>query len=166
MRSKPEGAQAESPPIRLRAYRPSELRVLHALDQLCFRPGISYSLGALGSFLRHPRSLALVAEAESGRVAGFVVAEFQYRRGEPVGHIITLDVHPGWRRWGIGTRLMCAAERRLEERGATAFHLEVAIDDPGAQRFYESLGYGCKGRIPGYYLGKLDALVMEKPLVS
>lgn len=164
MRSIPASAQAEGPPIRLRAWRPSELRILHALDQLCFRPGISYSLGALGSFMRHPRSVNVVAEAESGKIAGFVVAEIQHRRGGSAGHIITLDVHPGWRRMGIGSQLMRAAEQRLRERGAAEIHLEVAIDDPGAQQFYESLGYARTGRIPGYYLGRLDALVMEKPV--
>jgi ribosomal protein S18 acetylase RimI-like enzyme len=43
--------------------------------------------------------------------------------------------------------------------------LEVAVDNATAQSFYERHGFVRTGRIPGYYLGRIDALVMEKTLV-
>ncbi len=45
-----------------------------------------------------------------------------------------------------------------------ALILEVAVDNHGAQEFYAGHGFVRTGRIPGYYLDRIDALVMEKPL--
>jgi [ribosomal protein S18]-alanine N-acetyltransferase len=42
--------------------------------------------------------------------------------------------------------------------------LEVAVDNATAQSFYERHGFVRTGRIPGYYMGRIDALVMEKQL--
>jgi len=42
--------------------------------------------------------------------------------------------------------------------------LEVAVDNDAAQAFYQRHGFVRTGRIPGYYLGRIDALVMEKSL--
>jgi ribosomal protein S18 acetylase RimI-like enzyme len=44
--------------------------------------------------------------------------------------------------------------------------LEVAVDNSIAQEFYGRHGFVKTGRIPGYYLGRIDALVMEKTLSS
>lgn len=60
--------------------------------------------------------------------------------------------------------LMRALEEYLIQYGAQSCMLEVAVDDPGAQEFYSSLGYRATARLRGYYMGRLDALVMEKEL--
>jgi ribosomal protein S18 acetylase RimI-like enzyme len=61
--------------------------------------------------------------------------------------------------------LLEETERQLRAAGANAVALEVAVDNATAQSFYERHGFVRTGRIPGYYLGRIDALVMEKPLV-
>jgi ribosomal protein S18 acetylase RimI-like enzyme len=38
------------------------------------------------------------------------------------------------------------------------------VDNPDAQLFYRELGFVATGRIPGFYMGTLDALTMEMPL--
>jgi ribosomal-protein-alanine N-acetyltransferase len=52
---------------------------------------------------------------------------------------------------------MCAIE-------TAKVRLEVAIDNVDAQAFYRQLGFVKTGRIRGFYMGKLDALAMEKRL--
>lgn len=138
---------------------------LYALDQACFAPGISWSQAELQYFLRYPGNLAVVAE-EDGRIAGFAIAGTQRRRGTLVGRLITIDVDSSMRRRGVGHRLMQTLEEQLRARGAGAILLEVATDNLGAQEFYAQHGFARTGRIPGYYLGRIDALVMEKPLSS
>lgn len=138
---------------------------LYALDQACFAPGISWSQAELQYFLRYPGNLAVVAE-EDGRIAGFAIAGTQRRRGTLVGRLITIDVNNSMRRRGVGHRLMQTLEEQLRARGAGAILLEVATDNLGAQEFYAQHGFARTGRIPGYYLGRIDALVMEKPLSS
>jgi ribosomal protein S18 acetylase RimI-like enzyme len=98
------------------------------------------------------------------RIAGFCVIDWHLDRGRKLGHFITIDVAPELRRLGIGRTLMEAAEARFVELACTAITLEVAVDNHGAQTFYEGLGYAQTGRIRGYYADNTDALVMRKPL--
>jgi [ribosomal protein S18]-alanine N-acetyltransferase len=156
---------------RLRAVRPEDFEALYALDQTCFAPGIAWSKAELLYFLRHPHNFAVVAEGDQpgagGKepgIAGFAIAGTLRRRGSIVGRLITIDVRADARRQGLGHALMAAVEERLRAARAAAIILEVAVDNAPAQAFYERHGFARTGRIPGYYLGRIDALAMEKPL--
>jgi [ribosomal protein S18]-alanine N-acetyltransferase len=156
---------------RLRAVMPGDFPALHALDQACFPPGIAWSKAEMLYFLRHPNNFAVAAEtgwpAADGQppeIAGFAIAGTLRRRGERVGRLITIDVRAEFRRHRLGHALMASVEERLRAAGAAAIILEVAVDNAPAQAFYERHGFTRTGRIPGYYLGKIDALAMEKPL--
>lgn len=150
--------------VRLRPYQPADLESLHGLDQVCFRPGIAYSKSELRFFLSHPRCFCLVAETEDESIAGFTIAESFLRGGHRVGHIVTIDISQAMRRQRIGSALMAGAEAELSAWGAVSVRLEVAVDNPDAQGFYRKSGYVRTGRIPGYYLGTIDGLIMEKQL--
>lgn len=151
-------------PFSLRAVSPDDFPSLYALDQACFDPGIAWSKAELLYFLRYPGNIGILAEDESGRLAGFAIAGKQRRQGAIFGRLITIDVDSPVRRRGVGHVLLEEIERQLRAAGATAVLLEVAVDNATAQRFYERHGFIRTGRIPGYYLGRIDALVMEKQL--
>lgn len=146
--------------VRLRPAAREDVDVLLALDRACFRPGIAYSRAELRYFLFRPRSISIVAEDEDG-IAGFAIVELQLEKGLRVGHIITIDVAENQRRRGVGKLLLDALLGRCREAQAIRLRLEVAVDNDGAIAFYERLGFSRTGRIPGYYLGRLDALTME-----
>lgn len=148
----------------IREARAEDFGELYALDQACFAPGISWSKAELGYFLKYPKNFALVAEAEPGQIAGFAIAGTLRRQGALLGRLITLDVRPEMRRRRVGGALLRAAEERLRAHGATALVLEVAVDNASAQAFYQRHGFAETGRIRGYYLGRIDALTMEKEL--
>ena len=150
--------------LRVRANQPEDLAELFALDQACFAPGIAWSKAELGYFLKYPGNVGVIAEGADAEIAGFAIAGVQRRRGVVIGRLITIDVRTERRRQGIGQLLYGAIEERLRAAGAQAILLEVAVDNAPAQAFYERNGFARTGRIPGYYLGKIDALVMEKPL--
>jgi [ribosomal protein S18]-alanine N-acetyltransferase len=144
--------------------RPAEredMEALFALDRVCFRPGIAYSKAELKYFLFHRAGVSLVAADASG-IAGFAIAEMRMEHGEPIGHIVTIDVDPVRRRQGAGRLLMHVLMERCREAGAARIRLEVAVDNDGAIAFYKELGFAEAGRIRGYYMGRLDALVMER----
>lgn len=147
----------------MRAARAEDYATLYAIDQACFAPGIAWSKAELLFFLKHPRNFSVVGEDEAG-IAGFAIAGVQRSGGQLRGRLITIDVRSGQRRQGVGSALLGALEERLREQGATAVMLEVAVDNDTAQRFYQRHGFARTGRIPGYYLGRIDALVMEKTL--
>ena len=138
---------------------------MYALDQACFRPGIAYSFEAMHYFVHHPSNFSIIAESEIEQCAGFCIVELVRRRGLVYGRIITIDVQPALRRQGVGVILMQALEARLAELKATRCTLEVAVDDAGAQEFYATRGYRVTARLSNYYMGSLDALLMEKELI-
>jgi [ribosomal protein S18]-alanine N-acetyltransferase len=150
--------------LRIRATQPEDFAELFALDHACFAPGIAWSKAELGYFLKYPGNIGVIAEGAAAEIAGFAIAGVQRRHGAVIGRLITIDVRAERRRQGVGQLLYGAIEERVRAAGARAILLEVAVDNAPAQAFYERNGFARTGRIPGYYLGKIDALVMEKPL--
>jgi ribosomal protein S18 acetylase RimI-like enzyme len=148
----------------LRPVAQEDFPELFALDQTCFAPGIAWSKAELHYFLKYPGNIGVVAQDELRNIAGFAIAGKQHRSGDVVGRLITIDVDPGLRRQGVGHMLLDETERQLRAAGASAVLLEVAVDNATARSFYERHGFVRTGRIPGYYLGRIDALVMEKQL--
>jgi ribosomal-protein-alanine N-acetyltransferase len=149
--------------VRLRAFEAKDLPELLRLDARCFPPLISYSRAELQFFVRHPRSTTMIAESD-GHIAGFCVVDWKLESGRKIGHFITIDVAPEFRRNGLGRRLMETGEANLAAMGCVAITLEVAANNPGAQAFYERLGYHRTGWIPGYYADGTNGLVMRKAL--
>jgi [ribosomal protein S18]-alanine N-acetyltransferase len=146
-------------PFTIRPYLKADLARLHAIDQACFPPAIAYSLTELRFYLSGRKATGLVAEV-SHLIAGFAVGRTE-KNG--LAHVITLDVLPGARRQGIGRALMEGLHAEFSRRGATHVILEVSVDNPGARRFYEKLGYRFVEILPGYYNGETDACLMIRP---
>jgi len=147
----------------IREYRRSDFSRLWEIDQKCFPPGISYSQPELLFYMRRPRAFTLVAESpgEDSSVAGFIVAE-----AARVGHIITIDVLQEFRRNGLGSQLMAAAEDRLRTEGCRSVILETAVDNATALAFYKRHQYFLAKTIPRYYATGVDAFVLKKDLLS
>jgi ribosomal protein S18 acetylase RimI-like enzyme len=78
----------------------------------------------------------LVADVD-GAIVGSVIAGFDGWRG----NFYRLAVAEGWRRRGIGRRLVEAGEARMEALGAPRVTALVAFDDAAARAFWEAVGY-------------------------
>jgi len=165
--------------FKIRQSRREDFDTLWRIDKECFPPGISYSRLELAVYMRRPRSFTLLAEAaatdskksaaKGSQVAdspvgivGFIVAEAN-RRG--TGHIITIDVLPTARRFGVGSTLLSAAEEHLRAAPCHAVELETAVDNLAALAFYKRHGYDLVKTIPAYYSNGVDALVLRKVLI-
>jgi ribosomal protein S18 acetylase RimI-like enzyme len=163
-----------------RDYHDKDFETLWVIDQSCFDPEIAYSRYELRAYMRRPGSFTLVAESDEplpdvqrndppttpatrSSILAFVVAE-SGRRG--MGHIITIDVLPEARRHHIGSALLDAAEKRLLAANCHAVRLETAVDNSSALSFYKRHGYDVIKVIPHYYSNGLDALLLEKNLLS
>ncbi len=66
-------------------------------------------------------------------------------------HIHSFGVHPGWRRGGLGRRLLNAVLREAEAVGVTSATLEVRRSNTAARRLYEGAGFILSGVRSGYY---------------
>ncbi len=163
--------------IVLRDFRQQDFDTLWGIDQVCFVAGIAYSRRELGLYIRQPRSFTLVAESASGGqqspvnaktnatdsvIVGFLVAEAH----RAAGHLITIDVLPQARRAGVGSKLLLAAEERLRSRSCRRIYLETAVDNLPAIAFYKRHQYFTVHTLPRYYSNGVDALMLEKDLLS
>jgi ribosomal-protein-alanine N-acetyltransferase len=168
-------------PFTIRDFQPADFDPLWRIDQECFPPGISYSRTELKLYIRRRGSFTLVAVGTAGEVAGpnlgnarkysppiasapgglagFIVAEAGNRGS---GHIITIDVIAGARRFGVGSLLLRAAEDRLRAAHCRSVELETAVDNLSALSFYKRHGYSVIRTSPRYYSNGVDALVLQK----
>ncbi len=147
--------------IQLRHGIGADADQLFELDRICFDAGVAYSLREFRWLLRSPKTLCILAE-DNGALAGFAIAQETVIRKSRGGHIVTIDVAPAYRRRGIGRLLMEQIEARLRAAGADWLRLEVSVNNSVASEFYGGLGFVGIGRIPNYYQGAVDAIVMEK----
>ncbi len=148
-----------SAPFQLRDYRSSDFERLCEIDRECFPPAIACAARELDDAVKEPNSFAIVAEAETGDVAGFIIAS---KPGGNTGHIVTLDVLPEFRRRGLGEQLLRAAEERLQALSADKIVLETPMASGGAQALYRKRGFARVGYVKGYYPDGTDAWLMEK----
>jgi ribosomal-protein-alanine N-acetyltransferase len=109
--------------------------------------------------IRSPRANVVVARAD-GRVAGFGIMRY----GDEEAHLDLLGVAPAYRREGLGRRLVEWLEKPAVLGGLTAIVLEVRRCNPGAQAFYERLGYRTLTEIAGYYQGREAAVRMRREI--
>lgn len=111
--------------------------------------------------LANPRADAWVARRGEALLGACLVL---YRAGSHVARLHSLAVVAGARGQGLGARLLDAAEAGARTRGCRRMHLEVAVDNHGAQRLYRRRGYAVQGRVEGYYATGEAALRCRKPL--
>jgi ribosomal protein S18 acetylase RimI-like enzyme len=86
----------------------------------------------------HPASLVLT---ENGNVIGYILLFAEGGFSE----VISLAVHPDFRRQGLGKLLMNACLKRANEEGLATMHLIVDVKNQGAEALYRQCGFNDTG---------------------
>ncbi len=157
----------------MRKYRDEDFKTLLAIDQSCFAPGIAYSAFELKTYIIRKNAFTFVAEEPLGQdrsiaaapnstIIGFIVSE----RIRDAGHIITIDVRAEARRHKVGSALLELAEKELQRAKCGTVRLETAVNNLSALSFYKRHGYHVVKTIPHYYSDGVNALLLEKDLLS
>lgn len=89
-------------------------------------------------------------DREEGQILGYIVFS-------PDGHIISIAVHPRYRRIGIGKELLQRVFHTARDKKIWA---EVRKNNQGAQAFYLRMGFQITTMVPNYY-GNEDALIVQ-----
>jgi len=144
-------------PVGIRPYSAADFESLYEIDQSCFPRGIAYSRRTLREYLSLPGAQCLVATVDA-EIAGFILTAPHDNQG----HIITLDVTEPYRRRGVGSLLLQAAEGDLMARGVDSLLLETATNNEAAIAFWRKHGYVSYGVARGYYARGVDAFLMRK----
>ena len=139
----------------IRRFMLSDLNRILEIERQAF-PKSPYDIATFLDLYRHyPETFWVDVErshgCEQGQIAGYIVFT-----GD--GHIISIAVHPDWRRKGIGRRLI---ERMASHPRIKKIWAEVRLSNRGAQTFYRQIGFQVVGGVSKYY-GDEDALIVEK----
>jgi [ribosomal protein S18]-alanine N-acetyltransferase len=144
--------------IVIRRMRASDLPRVMEIELICFT--MPWSEATFRGLLRRTDADLFIAE-HAGEVAGYAAFWAVLDQGE-LGNV---SVAPGWRRRGIGQKLVHAVLGRAAERGVREVFLEVRVSNLGAQKLYLQYGFAEVGRRRNYYLEPVeDALVMRREL--
>jgi ribosomal protein S18 acetylase RimI-like enzyme len=125
------------------------LDALYEVEKQCFKAE-AFSKQQIRYLLLDYNAFSLVAKVD-GQVAGFVIGRLDWVQNQPVGHIMTLDVLPCYRRVGVAERLMVKLEELFRLGGALECRLEVRVDNVAALNLYFKLGYCMVGVLENYY---------------
>lgn len=145
--------------VAILAVGPEAAPLLAALHEQAFPPADRWGAQAIGLMLDLPGHFALLADA-AGAPAGFAMGRVAVDQAE----VLTIAVHPGARRAGLGRSLMLALADHAAQRGAVELFLEVAETNDAARALYAALGAAAAGRRRAYYPDGGDALVLRLPL--
>ena len=147
----------------LREYRGEDLDALYALDVMCFEPRFRFSRAAMRRFAQAPKARVVIATI-AGRVAAFGILHIEKTRPIRSGYLVTLDVDPGYRRLGLGKRLMAALEQKARSSGCGALLLHVSSRNEAAICFYEGSEFSRSHLVRGFYGAQEDAWAYRKIL--
>lgn len=113
--------------------------------------------------LRH-RNCAGMAAKHKDRVVGFMVYELYRDRID----LLRIAVHPKWRRYGVGRRLVGELVQKLVKRKKTRICIPVRERNLAAQNALRAMGFRGTGVLRGHYACDTgeDAFAMEYRLNS
>lgn len=94
------------------------------------------------AYLADPHVWHWHAEDDHGQPVGFLMAYVHRQRHGAALHVMfdEIGVREAWRRRGVGRALLAALHDQMRESGIA--EVWVLADNPEAQAFYESCGYG------------------------
>jgi ribosomal-protein-alanine N-acetyltransferase len=139
-----------------------DLRAVHAIERASF--SVPWPDDAYRNELLTNRLASYVVARAGDVVVGFAGLWVMVDEA----HVTTFAVDPGWRRRGVGERLLLALLDIAVTRRAREATLEVRLSNMPARRLYEKYGFRPVGVRPRYYSDNgEDALIMTTdPLAS
>ena len=143
--------------IIFREVKTSDLKDIVRIEKLSFPD--PWTPSQLLFEIVHEYSRGIVAEI-CGKVAGYI---FGMVVGDE-GHIGNIAVDPGFRRRGIGKKLLQLMLEDMEQSGVKMVFLEVRKSNEAARKLYLSAGFVEVGLRRRYYRNGEDAIVMMKEL--
>jgi [ribosomal protein S18]-alanine N-acetyltransferase len=144
---------------KFRSMKLEDIPRVHEIDVLSFSlpwPEKSYRF----ELTENPTTLALVAETiphDSGAVViGMAVVWIIIDEA----HIATIAIHPDFRGYSFGKKLLAETLRQSIQRGAVVATLEVRENNLMAQQMYTKFGFTIVGRRLHYYQDNYEDAVL------
>ena len=149
-------AAADPQPIAVRCFREADAAAIASITaqspEAAAWPAAAFATGS-------PDGRQAWVATVGGAVEGFLLARVISNECE----ILNLAVSPGWRRRGLGARLLSEALEFARRGGSQRCYVEVRASNQSGIDFYRRHGFVQIGRRRGYYREPPDdALVMVR----
>jgi tRNA threonylcarbamoyladenosine biosynthesis protein TsaB len=161
-RPQPGAVEPSAPRYRVRPFRPADASAAARIAKTSGEAANWLQESYAGmSESGYTAWVAVLTEADA--VAGFVIV----RAIAPEAEILNLAVDSKFRRCGIATALLAAAQDELGKNGVERAYLEVRSTNSAAISFYKKHLFHATGSRAGYYQNPSDnAILMEKKLIG
>ncbi|VVB91293.1 putative N-acetyltransferase [uncultured archaeon] len=140
--------------VDIRKATKEDLPAMFELEKICFKEE-TFPERQIEYLLLKARSLVLVASV-NGEIVGSIITLL--RKHISNARVYSLNVHPSYRRMGIGGMLMEKSENILKNSGYKNFTLETGVENIPAQNLYFSKGFSVSQNLKKYYKDGSDAL--------
>jgi [ribosomal protein S18]-alanine N-acetyltransferase len=143
------------------SFRAGEMRdieAMYALDQICFQRIFAFTKATFRYLAANCDNISIVAESRAGSLAGFAILEIHPPDSTC---LTTIDIHPDFRRKGLGSHLLQHALKIASGRGLFKTHLQVYVGNEAAIAFYLGFGYCIEEYLPDFYARGVDACLMS-----
>ncbi|MGB2727873.1 MAG: ribosomal protein S18-alanine N-acetyltransferase [Halobacteriota archaeon] len=134
----------------IRKFRRSDLEEILRIEEKAFPKSPYDGFIFLHYASAYPDNFMVYEDKGQSLIVGYIIFH-------PEGHIVSIAVHPAYRRKGIGTELV-AVVLKVTKGNAS---VEVRASNEVAKAFYKHSGFSLRTIIPDYY-GDEDALVMVR----
>ena len=118
------------------------------------------SRNSFAKFIKSKNDLWVISIGE--QLAGYIL--ILKRKGSQKIRIYSLAISPHFQGQGIGRKLLEFALSQVDVKNTQSIRLEVKVDNVGAIKLYESLGFVRKETIPEFYSDGASAFVYLKSL--
>ena len=143
-----------------RPAKKEDIPAILELEKICFKEE-TFHKRQIEYLLLKARSLVLVASLEGNIVGSIIIL---LRKHISNARIYSLNVHPSYRRTGIGCLLIDQSENLLAKMGYRNLTLEAGVNNIAARNLYTLKGFSVVCKIEKYYKNGDDALRFIKKL--
>lgn len=134
-----------------------EVLALCELDTLCYEPGLEYDEENVRMFLAEKGSL-LIRIFKDNVMIGFQLSNIKKRE------LITLDVHPDYRRLGLGKKILKLTLEEFVSHKCKKVHCQISVRNIPSVMLHLKFGFKPLFIIPFYYPDGTAAYWFEKKL--
>ncbi|WP_460890580.1 GNAT family N-acetyltransferase [Promicromonospora xylanilytica] len=133
----------------VRPFAPVDLGQVVSFEEVVFGED-RWSRDSIEATVEHPDTRLFVAEVENESGPTFAGYCALYIEGSTV-FVTTIGVGERFRRIGAGRAMMARLMDEARRMGASSMRLNLRIENFGAKKLYESIGFRSVGVEKGYY---------------
>ena len=145
--------------IKLREFSLSDLEKVIKIEKASFLNRKAFSEDYFRKLYQKFPEEFIVAKDE-GKILGYAVGGVQ----KDCGKIISISVHPAWRKKGVGKKLANFYIEHFKKKNLKKISLRVRKNNLAAISFYKNLGFQISKTIKNYYQNGDDADLINKNL--